>query len=197
MYLDPTNYNDADKYFSGCYIKVREYGDTLILIKNVTERALWGQDEFDQLVCIDIDGEHTGKKGYELDYIIPKKTYFQFGSQAHLLTRIPAKMWKKGINKQNTNVFRLTSVGDFKLVDLTFKILKGFTFKPGYGNLNSLDTLESVALSPRFALTAGGDLFLDNNKIGKFYKESRSFVVQELFLDEIKSLFPGVVCARL
>lgn len=190
MFVDPSNYGDADKYFRGCFIKVNEYGDTLVRIDKVTEEALWGEDENGESICIEINGQETGSIGYELDYVIPKKAYFQVGSQAGFLTRIPARMWKKGISKENTNMY-LLGKNAFHNWNVNFESLKAYVNKPQYLPFTEVDNKESVALSPRFAMN-GRDVYLDLTMVGRYYPTGKTLVCKKLFIKDLTPLFPGV-----
>lgn len=197
MFVNSSNWSDAEKYFQGCYIKCKEYGDTLVLIKKVTPEALWGVDEYEQNVCIELDGENTGTHGYELDYILPKKAYFQYGAHAYFLSRIPARMWKKGLSSENTTIQSL-GLNGHSFTSFHLKYLKGFVNKPGYVNYKEITDQTSVALSPRFAMRkTDGVIFLDITQIGCYNKTTNTVVVPKLFLDDVKPLFVGAKFATL
>lgn len=195
MFLDPNNWMDGEKYFSGCFIKVKEYGDTLVRVDKVTPEALWGVDAHGENICIEIDGKETGQVGYDLDYVIPKKSYFQYGARAVLLKRIPARMWKKGLNKQNTALSCLTEEGGFSNVSLNFDVLQAYVSKKTFGSLHDLQELESVALSPRIAVACEGRVFIDQTAIGTYYDKRNVIAVKKMFVPEITKLVKGVKIA--
>lgn len=190
MFVDPSNYVDADKYFRTCFIKVKEYGDVLVRIDKVTEEALWGEDQNGEGVCIEINGQETGTVGYTLDYVIPKKAYFQVGQKAAFLTRIPARMWKKGISKENTQLY-LLGPGGFSGWGVSFESLKAYVEKPQYLPFTETKNQQSVALSPRFAMN-GTDVYLDLTMIGRYYPTGKTLVCKKLFIKDLTPLFPGV-----
>jgi hypothetical protein len=196
VFVSPENWGDAEKYFHGCFIKVREYGDVLVRIDKVTPEALWGEDENGEGVCIEIDGKQTGKPFYELDYVLPRKAFFQYGANATLLFRTPARMWKKGINKQNTNISSLLEDGNWKARNLDFNYLKAYVNKPGYVPFNEFNAYDSIALSSRFAMTKGGQIYIDLVNIGKYYKKENTVICKKLFAKDIANLFPGVKVAK-
>lgn len=197
MYIDPKNWSDGEKYFSGCFIKVKEYGDTLVRVDKVTPEALWGVDAHGENICIEIDGKETGKVGYDLDYVIPKKSYFQWGSRAVLLQRIPARMWKKGLNKQNTSLVHMTEVGSFSQLSLSFEALQAYVNKKMFGTLEDLQTCESVALSPRIAMCKAGLLYVDRTAIGKYYSSRKTITVKKMFVPEVTKVLQGVKIVTL
>ncbi len=190
MFLNSKNYEDGEKYFGQTYVKIKEYGDTICLVEKVTPEAIWLTDEHDQKVCVELDGATTGKAGYNLDFILPKKTWFQMGNVAYFLTRIPARMWKKGISKSNTTINCL-KVGGFLQVGLSFQSLHAYVHKPFYSTAEEMYKNEwtSVALSPRFALCKTGELFLDQTKIGVYDKDTDTLVVKKVFVPDVLPLF--------
>lgn len=194
MYAEPANYQDVDKYFRNCFIKVAEYGDTLFFIEKVTPEGIFGQDEHGEPVCVEFDGKELGKVGYHLDYIIPKKAFFQVKDKAVLLGRIPARMWKKGISKENTCFYvfgeRITTI------DVGFEILKAYVQKPIYLPYTELKDKVSLALSPRVALHKNGFIFVDSTKVGRYYDSSKTIICKKLFLNDLKPLFPGIKFAK-
>lgn len=194
MYVDSTNWQDADKYFRGCFIKLKESGDTLVLIEKVNQQALWCQDENGEAVCIEINGEETGTIGYELDYVIPRKSYFQDGNTANILTRIPARMWKKGVSKENT-AFSVLVDGVFLKRDVSFEALKAYVHKPVYLPYTEATNYNSIALSPRFAMWKS-NVYLDQIQVGRYYQESKTLLCKKLFMKDLASLFPGVKIAK-
>lgn len=187
MFVEPANWPDAEKYFAGCFVKVKEYDDTIVYLDKVTNEGIFGTDENNNNIMIEFDGATTGKVGYTLDYILPKKSYFQYGPYAALLYRIPARMWKKGINKQNTELVRLEN--SFNKMPLGFDELKAYVRKPVHQSYTTYKDNESTALSPRLAITFMGDIFIDKTKIGKLI--DNQVIVRKLFLDECKTVFPG------
>lgn len=197
MYTSSENWHDVEKYFQGCYIKIKEYGDNLVYISKVQQDGLYGHDQWENPIFIEFDGEVAGINGYEIDYVIPKRAYFQFGNRAYYLSRIPARMWKKGINKLNTTLQSLDESGFFNKEDLNFKSLMAYVNKPGYMPFQCIEEdYESIALSPRFALCSDGKLFLDSHCIGKYYLDSKTVIVKPLFYNDVKSLFSGIKIAK-
>ena len=190
MRVTPDNYGDAEKSFSGCFIKVKEYGDTICLLQKALPQALIGEDEHGNAIAIEIDGHTSGKVGYDLDYIIPKKTFYQRGNYAMFLSRIPARQWKKGICKANTALHRVMQDGGFAAINLTFEELAAYTKKPDYQTPDQIQGKYSVALSPRFALTHSGDVLLDQAVVGRAYLAKKLVLASKLFVDDIISLFP-------
>lgn len=191
MLLDPTNWQDGDKYFTGCFIKVKEYGDTICRVEKVSAEGIWCTDEFGNNVCIELDGSVTNKVGYDLDYILPKRTWFQMGECAVFLNRNPARQWKKGICKQNTMLFSMMGSGKLAPEGLNFTTLHAYTHKPANhnklpenGNING----ESLAIHPRFAVSREGSLFLDLTEIGKVLWKDKTVLVKKLFVSDVTPL---------
>ena len=191
MLLTSINTEDIQKYFGGIYIKIPEYGDLICYVEKVLPEALLLLDSDDNHLALELDGKITGKSEYLLEYIIPKKCYFQFEESAYFLTRIPAKQWKKGISKSNTAVYKLSG-GKFHAQSIDFKILRQYTNKHEFPSIFSAHDYSTAALSSRIALDCStGILYCDITAIGKYLAKENTVVVKKLFYKEIEFFFPN------
>lgn len=191
MLLTSQNVEDIQKYFGGTYIKIPEYGDLICYVDKVLPEALLLRDAEENPLALELDGATTGKKEYNLEYIIPKKTYFQYEDCAYFLTRIPAKQWKKGISKSNTQIFKLTG-NTFKSLGIDFKILTAYTNKHEYPSVFYMDNYDSLALSSRLALDCySKNIYCDTCVIGKYDPKEELVFVKKLFEKEVKAVFPN------
>lgn len=182
------NWEDVAKYYKGCFVKFKEHGETLCLVEQVTPEAIFCRDEHGAHVAVELDGLLSKQKEYDLDFLIPKKTWYQYGQCATFLSRVPARMWKKGINKENTNVFAL--VDDVvKPQNLSFENLSAYVNKKHYLPPDKLSQHSSIALSPRFALSKSGNIYLDLTIVGHY--DGNRVVAQRLFYKDVKALFPN------
>jgi hypothetical protein len=194
MYVNKENWTDAQKYYENTLIKVVDPEN-----KFDSDKTVWYVEKVDpqfmllkdvnstQKVLIDLD------KGYNLEYLIPGKAIFQKGEAAIALSRLPKRMWKKGMTSENTQFAILTSVG-WKPIAFESSYVFGFVNKPGYYTINDAlkgfknDDLTSAAITPRIALSAKGALYCDSVVIGKHFPQENMFKVKKLFVPDIQLL---------
>jgi hypothetical protein len=191
MFVNRDNYEDIKKYYQGCFVKFKETGEHIWHIDHVDPDKIVCSDSKKEEVAIDLD------IGYEMDYILPKKTVFQFGDHAMMLSRIPARQWKKGMSKLNTKFVRLTGAGSWGMVDFSISYIEGFTNKPSYydaqdslkefANLNS--ALGSAAITPRISMCRDGKVFIDTVLVGKFDLNEKTFICKKIFQPELAHYF--------
>jgi hypothetical protein len=192
MYVDKTNYEDIVKYYKKTYVKLRECGEVIYLITEVYK---------DKIILQDIQGEEVAiclEQGYNLDYVIPKKTVYQHGENALFLSRIPARMWQKGMSNKNTMFQLLSAAGSWHPHPFDIKVIDGFVNKPSYFSLDDAvtnftkgDHLQSAALTPRISMSRKGAVFIDTVMVGRFAATSRTVTFKKIFRDEIVQAFPG------
>lgn len=173
MFVSKENWEDVKKYFEKTYVKFPALtGDTLWFIDRVTpeemEVSSINKKEENIEYCIDLT------TGYEMDFVFPKKTVYQYGDTAALLQRVPARQWKKGMCKANTGFSVLSENG---WINGTFDahIIDGFINKPSYyfpydalkkfKQENS--SLISAALTPRCSIDKRGVIWIDNVAVAK------------------------------
>lgn len=191
MFVNCNNYEDIKKYYQGCFVKFKETGEHIWYIDHVDPEKIVCSDSKKEEVAIDLD------IGYEIDYILPKKTVFQFGDYAMILTRVPARQWKKGLSKQNTRFARLGAQGSWGAVDFAISYIEGFTNKPSYYDAqdtlkafaNPASDLQSAAITPRISMCREGKVFIDGVLVGKFDLNEKTFVCKKIFQPELAHYF--------
>lgn len=189
------NYEDIQKYFSGTYVKFEGFagitgtgetidaGEQVHYIKNVNPGAVTGQKLREDNTTVDFIF-HLQHDGPEVEVVMPKKSFFNWEGNAYLLSRIPAKQWKKGITKGNTSIQLLESEG-FESMDITFQTLNAYVKKPQFLNLEKRSG--SYAISRRFAVSGAARLYLDTTRIGHVnYNEQTIGLGHSMFLPELK-----------
>jgi hypothetical protein len=136
--------------------------------------------------------------GYTIDYVIPKKTTYQLNEAAVNLSRIPARQWKKGMNKQNTLFQALCANSLWAPVTFEPQFINGFVNKPGYytyqdalREFKASEHLDSAALSPRMSICRNGTIYVDTVAVAKLDEKSERIVTKNLFIPEISSSFPN------
>ena len=193
MFVNSENYQDAKRYYEGCWIKVKECGDRIYTVdhvsKSYTDLSSPSRGEGDDEAEIRIDM----MKGYTITYVIPKKTVYQHGEQALLLQRIPARMWRYGMDQKNTEFLTLSEKGVWKKIALCTEVIEGFINKPSYMSAQDAEkgfgfSLQSAALTPRIALTKAGSVFVDTIFVGKV--REKEILFKKIFMNDLASLFP-------
>jgi hypothetical protein len=151
MIFSPANAEDILRYYKGTYVKFKEMGDDLFYITSVDGQRVTGKAEKDpEGFTIWLD-EATP---YEADYILPHKSFFQYGQHAVQLQRIPAKQYYRGLCASNCGFYyaaNTTTMG-IKSLDIGFPILAAFVKKQEFKTLKAavaMQDLHSVVLNSR------------------------------------------------
>lgn len=193
MFINSNSFDDVKKYFQHTYVKFKETGDHIWHIDSVNPH---------EIICSDKNKEEVGidlQIGYNLEYILPRKATFQFGNYAVMLYRIPARQWKKGLCKANTNFSTLTGEGSWTTASFDINLIEGFVNKPSYYSLDTaISTFKqgdfvSAALTPRMSLTHSGKVFIDNVLVGKAEFEKKQLLCKKIFKPELQAMFNNFV----
>lgn len=199
MIFTYSNIEDIKRYYLNSFVKFREHGDVLFYLKTIHDNTIHGKCEDGNLLELFLDDSCP----YEVDYVLPHKSYFQYKDTAVQLYRIPAKQYCRGINTQNTALTALVSkstksvktqddigfhfaaaVGDTGAstagntlgLDLSFDILRCFVNKQKFMSLDEaiVSGFVSCAMSPRIAyLTKEQQLFIDQTSVAQVDVEKR------------------------
>ncbi len=81
---------------------------------------------------------------------------------AYILSRVPARMWKRGICEQNTQISSLSGLARY---DVSYDTLVNI-FNEDYAKLNYPSVWKTGALSKHFAVDYGGVLYFYRAKVG-------------------------------
>ena len=192
MLINRDNWKDVQRYYQGTFVKFRGEDDKVFKITNVDPNQVVAQDSSGEQVYVDLS------RPYNLDYVIPKKAVYQFGDNAAFLSRIPARMWRKGMDEKNTRIHTCTDIGTWQGVELKHATIEGFVNKPGYFDyvdarsqfLNGT-SLKSAALSPRVLVTRKGQVFIDQVVVGRIEFDKNILSVKDIFSSDITPLFPN------
>lgn len=189
MLINSSNYEDIRKYFLHTFVKVQEYNDQLFYVKQVDPAYVY-LESTDQQIDFRIDLT----KDYNLNYIIPRKTVYQFNNVAACLARIPARQFKKGLCKQNTQISLLGATG-WGPIEFSMTTIEAFINKPAYMSVAQFmevsGEVQSAALSPRFAVSRGGAVYLDTTLVAKANFETKIVTTRKVFEPDIAKLFPN------
>lgn len=195
MLFCPQNTDDISRYYRNTYVKFKEFNDDLFFIQTVERRRVTGLHQ---------DGEefelfYSDDRPYEVDYVIPHKSFFQYKNRACLLQRIPAKQYQRGMSSQNTQVISLSRTGGIGNMELSFDLLKAYVGKKEFPSFDkgvtSKGRMVSVALSPRFAYCPEARVIaVDTTMIAHVNHPDHQVVVYDkIFVPEIKELAAGSI----
>ena len=147
MFFTPENREDINKYYRNSFLKFKETGDTLYYITNVDANMVSGQVENGRDFKLYLAKEEP----YEVDYVLPHKSFFQYGDNAVMLQRIPAKQYHRGLTPDNTMVSFRGVGGAVSNLPIDFIILGAFVKKQKFFSLGEAmkKDLTSCVLSPR------------------------------------------------
>lgn len=192
MHVSRFNTDDIIKYFKGTYVKFKEEDDKIFYVKHVTPTSIIVSDSKNEEAMIDlsIDG------GYTIDYVIPKKTAFQVGENAMFLSRVPARMWRKGMDNKNTQFHILNNASTWSPVTFDIHTIEAFVNKPCYFTFTDAlrhftegVALNSAALTPRISISRNGCVFIDTVLVGKYSFAKKELSCKAIFKEELSSVF--------
>lgn len=190
MMFVPMFADDINKYYRHTYVKFKETGDTLYYIRDINHRVIRGTDQEGTEFELYLSDEHP----YEVDYVLPNKSFFQMAKSACLLQRIPAKQYRRGLCSENTRITRIGKTGNLVSMDLSFDVLKAFVAKQTFPSLSTVLMQKSkpvsVALSSRFAyVPETGVIFADITPVASIDKKEKTVVMlYNIFRPEIEEL---------
>lgn len=189
MIFTPENSSDVVKYFRGSYVKFPETGDYLCTVDQVEDSRIFGKifspDEHGVWDARPFQQPLFG--GIEIDFVMPKKGFFNYNGAAHLLTRIPARQYRKGICGDNTCVNYLCANGAWKATHVSnFQMLTAYVNKKQYLPFDKHEDLVSYAVAPRMAVTKKGYIMVDKSLIGHYnHKKGTITARNDSFAEEI------------
>lgn len=184
------NAKDIDKYFRNSYMKFPSLaGDTVHYIEHVSSNEVRGKmmqdgEKVPFVFHLYPDGSSTAP---EIEFIMPKKSFFNTPQGACLLYRIPARQYRKGVCPDNTAINLMQPNGGFSTQDITFELLTLYVGKQSFDKFAEQD--KSYAVSRRMAVAPTGLLFLDKTRIGSInYSERLIHVNQQMFVPEVEAI---------
>lgn len=121
----------------------------------------------------------------EIEFILPKKSFFNTDKGAMLLQRIPARQYRRGICGDNTHIALLKGNGGWQNVGVNFENLDGYVRKPAFPQFHPSDN--SYAVSRRIAV-ANKQVLVDQTVIGTINYEKKYVAVVPLFASEIQAI---------
>lgn len=188
MLFLPDNYEDISRYYKNTYVKFKETGDKLFFISRVGSEKVSGSTSdgtpFELLLSFDAP--------YEVDYVLPHKSFFQYEALACLLQRVPAKQYQRGISDSNTALFALKSTGTLTQISVSFSLLEAFVCKQTFMSLSQAISSDktTVVLSPRFAYAPNSRrIYADATCVGQLQPKHKVLnCFHKLFKPELELL---------
>jgi hypothetical protein len=138
MLFIPENQQDIAKYFRQTFLKFKPSpgdnwtGDTLFFIDNVDKYQITGRVDDGREFKLYLSDAHP----YEVEYILPHKSFFQLDDTAVLLERVPARQYFRGVTTDNTNLHYRKNDDTIGTLELSFKNLKAFVSKQKFFTLS-------------------------------------------------------------
>lgn len=183
-------WDDINRYYKNTYVKFKETGERLFYIRKVDQYAVTGQDEDGTEFELCLSDEHP----YEVDYILPNKSFFQAQKRAVMLQRIPAKQYQRGISAQNTQLCSINKAGGLAKHDIGFDLLKLFVNKQTYTNftdaVRNKERNISTVLSSRMAYVPEvGMIFVDFVPVATVDKKAQTVsMTRPIFRAEVEKI---------
>lgn len=108
-------------------------------------------------------------KGIEFEFIPVNKGYYNTNEGTFLLTRVPARQWKRGISVENTKCAQLKDT--LVNVVLSHKLLSDIFDNSALDYNNIWEQFQkqkrvSAAISPHFALNMNGGFYFFDKQVG-------------------------------
>ena len=178
MLFVPSAREDIRKYYLNTFLKFKETGDMLLYLTGVDNYAISGQVEDGRDFKLYLSEEEP----YEVDYILPHKSFFQYKDKAMMLQRIPAKQYFRGISAENTAVmYKILGKGEPERCGLTFELLKAFVQKQKFYTLSEAiqaEEMVSVVLSQRMMyMKSNKTIFIDFTPVAKVATDNKHLVL--------------------
>lgn len=190
MIFSSSNHDDINRYYRNTFVKFKETGDTLYYIRHVSREVVTGTDQTGTEFELWFSDEHP----YEVDYILPNKSYFQFKKRACMLMRIPARQYQRGLSAGNTRIQSMSRTGGTNVLELDFSLLMSFVSKQEFLKIDKAVINKardhSIVLSPRFAYVPDTKIiYADHIAVATVIPDEQKIVVRHpIFLPELKEL---------
>jgi hypothetical protein len=192
MQFTSSAHEDIQRYYLHTYVKFAETGDELWYIRSATPHVVEAKNWQGDIVKLNLDDNHP----YEVNYVLPHKSFFQYKDWAALLYRIPAQQYQRGISSGNTAIGFPSSDGNIPDVPVGFEALRAYVSKQHFFSLEEARVSKNIscALSPRMAMEVKtGIIFIDFTRIAKLVG---NVVIpeKEIFRPELEELVKGSTC---
>lgn len=156
-------------------VKVTDVQDDKVMLKDINNRELYAYAD----------------KGVMFEFLPCQRGWYPTEDNLYYLTRIPARMWQRGIARANTTMFECIEGRGLRNVGFTEKILieifkTSATFESEIQLFNK-SYCDGAAFSREFAVFENL-LYFFNEPVGRFNKITKEFVVNSFVLQEFSDL---------
>jgi hypothetical protein len=191
MFFTPENREDIKKYFQGTYLKFKPDdsgkfdSNTLFYIDHIDSYVVTGKVEDGREFKLFLSEEHP----YEVDYVLPHKSFFQYDKHAMLLQRVPARQYHRGLCAENTSLSYLdVDKGAIGAAELSFAALKAFVMKQKFMTLKEAITSkkQSCVLNTRMMFVPkNNQIYVDFEPVARVNPGSTIQIIKPLFKHEL------------
>lgn len=188
MKFNKENWEDLKKYFEKSYMKFPKLGEQAVYVESVCSDGLSGK--------LLPNNEHEGWKytftegsGLDFEYILPKKSFFEYEGLAYLLERIPAQQYKRGLCRDNCSIKCLTIHDGFIAVSLSLELVNAYTMKQNFQGFRKESTQGSYPVSSRIAVDSTGKIYVDTIRVGAYWPDAGEIILNHpTFKEEIEAV---------
>lgn len=125
----------------------------------------------------------------EIEFILPRKSYFNTDDGAMLLQRIPARQYRRGVCGDNTMIHQLAPSGGFGSLGVQLELMDKYVRKPHFYTFEERPV--SYAVSRRIAI-AGTKVYVDQIIIGSINYATKTVHVLPLFIPELEAIIKNL-----
>jgi len=166
MHATHKNSHDVKKYFGSTFIICPEYDpNKMLFVESVNKQGIYVVDKNGDKGMISLEDG-----GYVLTSPLAlRRQWFNsdVDNQASLISRIPARMWKKGVAAENTQFSVLNSSGNLIGCGFTPSRIHSFMENKDQFPEKFKPASKVQALSPLWAVRVDGTLYLLEYPVGK------------------------------
>lgn len=190
MIFNQTNWEDIKKYFHQTYMKFPLIGDEVVFVDGVSPEGLTGKFLSPEKHGEGVSGwtfTFSNRENVDIEFILPRKSFFDYRGNACLLSRLPTKQYKRGLCNDNVSISMLTE-GGFQGLHVTLEIINAYASKSAYQGFR-METGFSYTVAPRVAVDMSGKIYVDRIRVG--YVDPNKGIINvnsELFLPEFNRI---------
>lgn len=161
------------------YFKTESGNRVLVIMKEISDSSAMFEDQRGAKYHAKAD------QGVEFEFIPVRKRLFIHEGDLYYVSRVPARMWSRGVNSENTSIVNLAagSWGN----KLSFETILS-AFASDHAPVEESLGNSSFVLSDMFGVSHG-TLYVYNHAIGSWDKEKQTVSVTDpMFEQEVKDL---------
>ncbi len=188
--------SDIKKYFQGSFVKFPMAGEVVHYVDRVDGHQIRGKmfaptetgGFEEQPFVFHLNPEDSDTP--DVEFILPRKSYFNHQNSAHILFRVPARQYHRGVTNENTCIACLDSDGDFPVQNLSFERITAYVGKQAFCDFRERPDWRSYAVSRRCAVSKSRAVFMDRVRIGTISYNGQGCIMlsSDVFLPEVTKL---------